>query len=160
VPTADWALTLRDVGARLRSRTLDSHMTEQGTFTADTRPTATQVNDLMPQALGDVAVATGSDLPSKYWEAARSVAALRTALLIELTYYPEQINTGRSPYAQLKELYDDALKALVKAVADEQEVPGGDTSEVAPVYSFPAYSNPELIPIPETRDPLGFTTRW
>jgi hypothetical protein len=82
-------------------------------------------------------------------DAARRVAAIGTALLVELSYFPEQTATGRSPYDQLKELYD-ARFARLKAQIDEVNAGGevGTSDDAMPVYSFPEINS------------LGWATQW
>jgi hypothetical protein len=95
---------------------------------------------LIAQAADDVIAEIDSDLPPETWPAVASVIALRTAMLIELSYYPEQVASNRSQYNELKELFDDALKRLVLAVAREQEeLNSGDEQYggVRPHHNFP-----------------------
>jgi len=137
LPVSDWTPGLADVGAILRARTKDVVGNELGTFTVDTRPTDVEVSALISQGVADVAMATGSELPASVWNDAKSVAAFATALRVELSYFPEQINTGRSPYQQLKQLYDDMLKRLLTAVESSGgEVPASG-APMRPVYNFP-----------------------
>ena len=150
--TSDWAPLVADVGAILRARTKDSNGNELGTFTANTRPTGDQVDELIETAITDIESEVGS-VPDVLQDAARRVAALGTALLVELSFFPEQISTGRSPYDQLKELYDARfarLKTQIEDVNAGGEVGGGDSSEaLLPEYSFPAICNP-----------LGLGAQW
>lgn len=137
MPVSDWTPGLADVGAILRARTKDDVGNELGTFSATTRPTDVEVSALISQGVSDVAMVTGSDIPTSTWTDAKSVAALATALRVELSYFPEQINTGRSPYPQLKQLYDDMLKRLLTSI----ESAGGDVpasgAPMKPSYNFP-----------------------
>jgi hypothetical protein len=60
---------------------------------------------------------------------------------IELDFYSDQVNTGRSIYPQLLAQYNDALKKLQQAVLSAQEGDGSVTSQGAtrsPRYKFPA----------------------
>lgn len=114
--TWSWAPTVAAVGALLRSRTVNDDGEELGTFTATTRPTEDQVKELMFQAQGDLVDALGATVPEPFYDRAASLAALGTALLVELSYFPEQVGTGRSPYAQLKEWYDQRLPRLRTAI--------------------------------------------
>jgi phage gpG-like protein len=116
----DWAPSVDDVGAVLRARTKDENGNELGTFTDATRPTAVQVNPLIDTATADILAEVGT-VPDKVQDNARRVAAIGAALLVELTFFPEQIGTGRSPYTQLKEWYDDKLKRLVAQVTELQD---------------------------------------
>jgi hypothetical protein len=148
----DWTPSVADVGAILRARTKDTNGSELGTFSSNTRPTAEGVQQLVATALSDVLVRTGP-IPSALEDYARRVVALGGALLVELSYFPEQIQTGRSPYAQLRVWYDSALERLGLAVDDVNnggEV-GGDEDELAqllPLFSFP---DPYLA---------GWNSRW
>jgi hypothetical protein len=119
----------------LRARTRDTNGAEVGTFTANTRPTDAQVTELIAQSVSDVSSAVGPDIDAALWGDASYVAALGAALQVELSYFPEQIGTGRSPYEQLKELYDERLKRLEAAV----EAAGGVTPSAGPLpsYGFP-----------------------
>jgi hypothetical protein len=137
VPTSDWKPQLTDVGAILRARTKDSVGNELGTFNAETRPTDQQVLILIGQGVSDVAMIIGSDIPTVYWQDAVNVAALATALKIELSYFPEQINTGRSPYPQLKQLFDDQAKRLLVAIEGSGAETPGAGGPMKPAYGFP-----------------------
>jgi hypothetical protein len=149
--TSDWAPLVADVGAILRARTKDSNGNELGTFTANTRPTEDQVDDLIETAMSDIESDVGS-VPDVLQDAARRVAAIGTALHVELSFFPEQIANGRSPYDQLKELYDERfarLKAQIDDVNAGGDVGGGSESDVPmPVYSFPELNS------------LGWSTQW
>lgn len=138
--TADWAPTTADVGALLRARTKDENGNEVGDFTADTRPTGDQVEALIATASQDLADSLAVAVPEELFGAARRVSAYAVALEIELGYYPEQINTGRSPYAQLKAIYDERLLALRAALsASGGDVPGTDVdTPQSPVWAFPS----------------------
>lgn len=120
MPTSDFTPTVDMVGAILRARTKTAGGSEVGTFNSETRPTDVEVQDLAQTAVADLMDAVGPDIadapgddPDAYRNGAKRLAALGTAMLVELTYWPEQVATGRSPYAQLKTLYDDRLKRLV-----------------------------------------------
>jgi hypothetical protein len=147
--TSDWAPLVADVGAILRARTKDSNGNELGSFTANTRPTGDQVDELIETAITDIESEVGS-VPDVLQDAARRVAAIGTALLVELSFFPEQITNGRSPYDRLKDLYDarfTRLKTQIDEVNSGSEV--GASDALLPDYSFP-----------DLCDPLGFATRW
>jgi hypothetical protein len=132
---SDWAPTVAAVGALLRSRTVDRGGNELGTFTAETRPTGDQVTDLIAQAGGTAASWAGADLAEPIWPMAAAYVAIRAALLVELTYFPEQVATGRSPYAELKALADEQRKDLAGAISEAGGNPAGGGTE--PRYAFP-----------------------
>lgn len=149
MPTSDWPTGVPAVGSILRARTRDTQGNELGTFTPDTRPTADQVLSLINTATGDLAAAVGADLDESLWAQAAVVASYKAAMLVELSYFPEQVATGRSPYEQLRALYLEALAALTSAVGGEAPgVPGGTVDP--PVYSFPVVSTLDAVlgPLP------------
>lgn len=125
MPTSDWAPAVGDVGNVLRARTKNTDGAELGTFSASTRPTDGQVTGIINTAAGDVAAVVGSDLPESTWQLAASVTAVGAAMLVELSFFPEQVATGRSPYDQLAELYKTRLSRLKDAVSEA----GGDVVE-------------------------------
>lgn len=144
MPTsADWAPTALVVGAILRTRTKDTNGNEIGTFNETTRPTGVQVASLITQATGDLALALGTeDLLETLWRSARTVAAYRAGMLIELTYFPEQVALGRSPYPQLKALYDEALPALRRGLTESLLPPGQPADAAWAAYAFPTGTTP------------------
>lgn len=152
MPISDWTPSVADVGNVLRARTKTSNGVEIGTFNSDTRPTDTQVLGLIADGVSDISIVTGDDLPTQVWQNAKSTAALATALKVELGYFPEQIGTGRSPYAAIKVLFDDGLKRLLTAI--ELINSGGGTVDGGPpkpVSSFPMVGDPFIF---------GRGTRW
>lgn len=93
----------------LRARTKDSNGAEAGTFTANTRPSNIQATDLIANAAGTVSLSIGDDIPAKLFDEAKKVVAYLAAMLIELSYFPEQVSSERSAYQQYKDLYDEAI---------------------------------------------------
>lgn len=140
MPLADWTPELAAVGALLRARTKDDDGNELGTFTADTRPTGEQVTALIPDALGDVASVVGNEIPEPLRSQARFVVALGTAMLVELSYFPEQVGTVTSPYDNLKVLYDERLARLRTAMeSGDVDLPGvGEPGSGDPQFAFGA----------------------
>lgn len=144
--------TVDDVGAILRSRTQDDHDDELGTFTADTRPTKDEVEKLIQQAGTTVYTSTGQldeltcsmkdqvQASAKYW------ISLLTSMLVELSYFPEQVRSDRSAYAFYKEMWDDdttGFSTLIDAVQEcksgelEPDTPGEGQAPPDPSWSFP-----------------------
>lgn len=140
MPLADFTPDVDAVGAILRTRTRLAGGQEAGTFlsaAADptTTPTAEQVNELITDAVADLGAALGPDIPdapgedpTAYRTAAARLAALGAALEVELTYFPEQVATGRSPYPQLLERYNARRKALLEAIVEIGGGAGGGES--------------------------------
>lgn len=145
MPTSDYIPDVASVGALLRARTRDTNGAEVGTFTEQTRPTGDQVLSIVRTATTDLASAVGPDLEPQWHGAAQQLAVYRAAALIELSFYPEQVATGRSPYAQYLALYESSLAALRTAIEDAGgDVPGDPGEEAgglptpeAPAYAFP-----------------------
>jgi hypothetical protein len=135
VPVSDYTPDVDAVAAYIRARTKTQGGAEAGTFNpADswtddsgegTRPTAEQVAELIDRTVGKIANSIGVDIDEVYWEGAADVVALRTAMLTELTYWPEQVNTGRSTYPQLKDLWDEAWEDLLTSMGISTDEGGG-----------------------------------
>jgi hypothetical protein len=112
---------VEDVARLIRARTKDDQGREVGTFTADTRPTADQVEAHIEAALGLVSTRLPSVIPDRLQPAVRNLVAYRAALQIEKSYFPEQVRSDRSAYTQLRDEYNEDLAALLNAIA---EIPG------------------------------------
>jgi len=123
--------TVEDVAALLRARTKDTDGHELGTFNDATRPTDAEVLDLIELAYGDVTTQTGADLEERTAAAATSMIALRAAMFVELSYFPEQVRQDRSAYEEYKRLYDEGMLALRAAI--EGNVPGAGQFRFASV---------------------------
>lgn len=128
--------TLAQVAAYVPSRTLavdDTTGTPQGTFSGTTRPTDTQVNLLIVDAVAWVAMKTGN-VDASLATAATSVAAIRAAGMVEITW-PERdadVNTGQT-------LLDQAEKLRTDLETANEKITGVDPGSVAlpAYYSFP-----------------------
>lgn len=117
--------SVQEVASRLRARTKIAGGKELGTWTTTTRPTAGEVEDLIDDALDEVLGkvqpiddtqqfgsaynAPGSD----YERRIRRAVALYAAILVELSYFPEQIRSGQSPVTTMQQLYDSRIRALI-----------------------------------------------
>lgn len=86
---AEYRPTVADVGAILRARTVDADGNELGTFTAGTRPTGPEVDALIDRAMSLLAPVLG-DVPDRLAGSARALVALRAAILVERSYFPDQ----------------------------------------------------------------------
>lgn len=158
MPVSEYTPTVASVAAILRARTKTRGGKEAGTFnpasavgTADeTRPTEEQVILEISNSLGHISGIIGADIDERFQDSASRAAALRTALLIELSYFPEQVATGRSPYVQLKELYDEEWATLLDAMGLSPDAGGG---VVAPDAGYPSAGG-----FPTTA--IGMETAW
>lgn len=120
----DYAVMRAGVGALLRARTKIPNGGELGTFTDKTRPTAVQVDVLIDQAIEDVVAQIGvPEVGAALEEKAQRAAALYAAVLVEASFYPEQVASGRSPADLYEKLYENRMKALVAYVAQGGEDP-------------------------------------
>lgn len=135
--TEPWAPDVADVGALLRARTKDTNGVELGTFAAVTRPTADQVVEIIEGVAPDVkAAVSGHTVTEEHHPLLKGVTAIGAAMAVELSYFPEQVATGRSPYNQLAELYDLRLGRLITAVTGTTD-DGGIGAPKSPVAVFP-----------------------
>jgi hypothetical protein len=116
--------SVADVGALLRARTKDINGEEVGTFNDDTRPTPSQVITLIGEAVADIEGRLGPTPPAEVTDAARSTAAMLTACLIELSYFPEQVRSDRSAFQEYWELEQSKITALQEAARGLE--PGGN----------------------------------
>lgn len=110
--------TVDEIGELLRARTKDSNGNELGTFNENTRPSADSVTALIEQATSLVTATANNDVPERLWPLARHCASLRSAMICELTYFPEQVQRENSAYEHYRELYDSAMLALKDALDD------------------------------------------
>lgn len=131
--------TLAEVGSKLRSRTKVAGGGEVGTFTQNTRPTDDEVEDLIEDALADVLGKI--QLPtsgSNYEKRARAATALYAAVLVELSYFPEAVGSGKSAAPNYEKLYESRIKALI--AEGETGIPQGEgtsDSPADPAWAFP-----------------------
>lgn len=152
--------SVADVGTHVRTRTRTiSSGVELGTFTTDTRPTDDQVRRLIADADSKVAARFGSNLPEPLRAKVRVVNSLRAAMYVELGFFGDQIQAGRSPYNELKTLHDEEFKELVsdwkELGADGQPGSGDDLSDAGGVaIAYPAELAPHApgseLAVPQT----------
>lgn len=136
--------TIAEVAALLRARTKDTNGNEVGTFNGNTRPTNANVEVLIGFAVDKVqsdiggalcADAEAAGLPDKV----RNAGALYAAMLVELSYFPEQVAAGRSPYDKIKELWAEDITILKTEVAQICGVGSGEGASAntgKPAYDF------------------------
>jgi len=116
--------TVDQVAALLRARTKDFDGNEVGTFNDATRPTALEVAEIIELAYGEITGAVGSIAYDPCSLAATSLVALRAAMWVELSYFPEQIRSDRSVYTELAAQWPERLEALQSCI--DGNVPNGD----------------------------------
>lgn len=126
-----------DVAELLRARTKDKYGNEVGNFTADTRPNQEQVQELIDQATDDIVADLDTDIPASAYRYVKRLITIRAAMEVELSYWPEQTNTDRSAYRNLKELFDEQLIRVTNAVERETlEEEFGDMPAASVSYVF------------------------
>lgn len=132
-----------DVAAELRTRTrgpdtYDSDGTE-GTFTDETRPTAVQVDELIDRALALLAPRLGT-VPTSLHETAKAIVCLRAAMLVERSYFPEDVEEDRGVYTSIRDELSEALAAYDQARkgdAPAQQSPRSGSLRVATLLTNP-----------------------
>lgn len=116
--------SVADVAELLRARTKDINGDEAGSFNDDTRPTSAQVITLIEEAVVDIEARMGATPPLELAGAGKSAAAMLTACLIELSYFPEQVRSDRSAFSEYWELLQNKITALQEAARGLE--PGGN----------------------------------
>ena len=139
---------ISDVANLIYTRTKDSLGHELGTFTADTRPTDTQVTNIIDQAAQDIEAMVDTDIPEGAYDYVEQSIACRAAMIIERSFFPEQIASDRSAYTQLRDDCKERFDAMIAAVQREQ---GEEVYGELPLAGSPSGS----FPPPELRYRLG-----
>lgn len=110
----------RTVGAEASAQGIDVTGTlsmggdEIGDFTGGTRPTADEVDSLIDIAMGAVLNELPNRAPDSYYPRAKSLVALYTVLLIEGSYYREQLSEGQTD--TFRNLYNTGILNLRRSV--------------------------------------------
>lgn len=144
MPSSDYTPTLANVGNLLRARTRDDDGNELGTFTPNTTPTNAQATAIIQEAVDEMEGRIGSDIPARLFKSATAVTVLMAAMNVELTYYPEQVSSGKSAYEAFERRVDKAMGTpgrpgwLVKAVIDESTggAEGPEDDDLEPIFNF------------------------
>ena len=118
--------TPANVAALLRARTKDSGGAEVGQWTDETRPTATQVDEAIALATRTVAAKVGTPVDACA-DAFAVAVEHEAACIIEKSYWPEQVESGRSHYDQLRVEADAVLEGVRSCQAGN--LPDGEGGE-------------------------------
>lgn len=123
----DWRPTVAEVASVIPQRTGDRDGDAQASFTADTVPTATQVESIVRQIQSEVATRIGA-MPVALTVApvggtigespAGRVVVVGAAAQVEDSFYPDLQLGGESLAARLWERYRTLLDALAASAAD------------------------------------------
>lgn len=133
MPISDYTPTIAQVGALLRARTKDRYGNEVGTFTDSTRPTAETATELIQEAVEELGLNIGYDLPDAKGndkdavrKSALRVATILSGMNIEMSLFPDSVDraNGQSTYAALERRYNRLFPLLLSAI----EEAGGDVS--------------------------------
>lgn len=117
---ATFSPTIAQVAALIRARTKIPGGGEAGTFNDVTRPTGTEAQLIIDQAVDHVAAAIGGEpCNDQLKQSATAAASLLAAVIIETSYWPEQAEARGSAAARLEKLFDTRMKSLTAAVSEE-----------------------------------------
>jgi hypothetical protein len=117
-----------DVASILRARTYNDESKLEGEFSDETRPTTDQVEALIARSYVEVTGRVGQDIAEddRFFGFAQNIVAIRAAMWVELSYFPEQADEDRSTvYKELKELYAEELGILIDALPDTDSTKKG-----------------------------------
>lgn len=112
-------------------------------FTEDTIPSQEQIEAKIVGATEYVYARTGVITDPDLQANAESLIGILAAMFTELGFYPEQVNNDKSPYKELKKLFDEGYAALIEALGGEgasaidDGVDGITVTEKQPSYAFP-----------------------
>lgn len=116
----DYTPSVDEIGKRLYSRTLTDLGGRIGTFNDDTKPTATDVRDLIEDAVQVVNSAVGENLDSEYWRMAKAAVIAYTCMSIEMGFYPETTDAADSAYRAFRERFAQQITFLEKALNQDR----------------------------------------
>lgn len=125
--TVDYTPTIADVAALIRARTKDSNGNEVGTFTGATRPTDAQAQEAIDHATVAIREKVGA-VGAACADVAKLAVTYGAAAEIELSYFPEQARTDRSPYQFLLQRYEQLLTGVEQCVLGNLPGEDGDIS--------------------------------
>jgi len=130
--------TVSEVAAILRARTKDTFGNEVGTFNSNTRPTGNEVLLLIEKAQSFVLSRADDDIPEGGWDIARDLISLGAAMLVEMSYFSEQVGTDRTAYEEMERMFDKQWDALIGAIEREKaEVVDGADAPPNIAFGFP-----------------------
>lgn len=170
VSPEDWTPTVADVGRKLHTRTKNGNGEETGTFTSATTvdvhlrtiPSAEDVQAIIEEETGALTGFVGSTLPPALWALAHKAALNRIAARIEQDFFPEQVQSGRSPYDQLvadRDLEEGRLISAMRAhTATLEGATGAGFASVT--MRSQATIDSETLPLPSDDVPPYTSTGW
>jgi len=134
-----WAPSIEQVAARIMARTRLPNGLPAQTFTSETTPTSTQVLVIINQAVSLMRPVLGP-VPDSLVDLAQALAALRSAYMIELAYFPEQVETAMSPYQSLRLEFKDSMKDWDMAARGLEPNSVSNLHSMHVATEYPAYA--------------------
>ena len=122
VPIDQVSPTVKDVALLEHTRTVDSGGNELGDFTADTRPTDTEVSLLIGQAVMIILDQLDTQVAPALYPAIQQAVALETAILVESSFFREQMNEGSVS------MYSTIVAGMIKMLQVKTGTATGDGS--------------------------------
>lgn len=151
MPTSEYRPTVADVATHLNNRTQERGTgTLLGTFTSETSPTEVKVETIITTALREVSAVLGADIPDSLdpddpdalREMAKSIVSLDAAMIIESSFYSQQIETGRSNYGAMERRFKYLMTSAASAIeeAGGRTTPGSEGGDMRPTgYMKPSF---------------------
>jgi hypothetical protein len=110
--------TVDEVAALERTRTIEDSGDEVLTFDSGTRPSDTEVQDLIDQAVPAVCGRLRAAFPISYYDDVKHLVCLYTAILIEGSYFREQVSS-EGAMSVWRSLFADALTGIQSSIEYE-----------------------------------------
>lgn len=140
----DWTPAVGDVALRLIARTRQANggLATDGsgnpTFNSYTTPSDTAVTGVINQVTRLLRPRLG-EVPDRLVDTAQALAALKTAITIEQSYFSEQVESGLSPCKELQMEYKGALQDWDDVATGD--MPNQDHIAALPVGTlYPGYA--------------------
>lgn len=140
VASIPWRPSLQDVGKIDMARTRNDVGVNIGTFNAKTQPTDDQVQPLIDKSVRDLIPVLGTDIPASLIQQAQDLAAIRTAMYIELSFFGTEIAQNRSPFQYFRDMYKEKRPEVISEV--ESVEAGGDETDALALGTTPAFGFP------------------
>jgi hypothetical protein len=135
-----WTPEVADVAVHLLARTRLNNGTLAKTFTSGTTPTDVDVQGIINQQTRLMRPRMGQ-VPAELADSATALVALKCALVVERSYFVEQISTDMSPYKSLMAEYIDAMRDWDLAARGE-EPNGRKLASLRVGTEYPSYLVP------------------
>lgn len=133
-----WTPAVQDVALRLIARTRMPNGVLAGTFNSQTLPTDVEVMQIIQQQVRLHAPKMG-DVPDYLADSATALLALKSACVVEQSYFMEQVSTEMSPYRSLCAEFLEAMKEWEQA-AQGDTPNGARTASLAIGTLYPGYA--------------------